>query len=101
MDTIENTRPTVNLYTMPNCPKCKVLKEMCEESPYFKYVDFQICEINPSDKNDAYMLFLQEKGVENMPVLLVDDDLYDFAKAVTFIRNKNLYFVTTAYSKVN
>lgn len=94
---MDNKKTTVNLYTMPDCPKCKVLKEMCEESPYFKTVDFQICEVNPSDKDDAYLLFLQEKGVENMPVLLVDNDLYDFAKAVAFIRNKNLYYVTTAY----
>lgn len=81
---------TINLYTMPGCPKCCILKEKCENSEYINSadVDFQICEVNTEDENDAYMLFLQEKGVENMPVLLVDNDLYDFSQAMKFLRNK-------------
>lgn len=84
---------TINLYTMPNCPKCRILKEKCAENKYIQSadVDFQICEVNSEDDNDAYMLFLKEKGVENMPVLLVNNDLYDFSEAMAFLRKKTLY----------
>lgn len=76
---------TINLYTMPGCPKCEILKKKCSNNNYILVNDFKICEVNPNDKNDAYLMFLQEHGIENMPILLVNDKIFNFGEAIKFL----------------
>ena len=40
------------------------------------------------DGQDPYMRLLVEKGITNMPVLLVNNSFMDFAQAVSFLRSK-------------
>ena len=45
----------VNLYTLPNCPKCKILKDICSKSKFIKNSDFEICDA--TDPSYAEYLF--------------------------------------------
>lgn len=83
----------INLYTMPGCPKCEILKKKCLSSRYIADNDFRVCEVDTSNPQDAYMMFLQEHNVENMPVLLVNNTLYDFAGALAFLKDTEVYEV--------
>ena len=77
----------VNLYVSAlGCPKCSVLKGVCENSDYIKQTDFKIIEVNPNNSNDTDLQLLLENGIKEFPVLLVNDDFYDFSKAMLFIR---------------
>ena len=81
------TKDVINLYTTPNCPKCNILKTLCENSDYIKTSDFQICDI--TGENNTYADLLSEKGFNQVPVLLVNDTFYNFNDALTFIRSKS------------
>lgn len=74
----------VNLYTLPNCPKCKILKDICSKSKFIKNSDFEVCDAT----NPSYAEYLNEKGVKEVPVLLVDDTLYSFNEAMSFLRKE-------------
>lgn len=78
----------INLYTLPDCPRCKVLKDICEHNEFIAENDFEVCEVNPNDGQDPYMNLLVEKGITNMPVLLVNNSFMDFTQAVNFLRSK-------------
>lgn len=64
----------MTLYTMDNCPKCKMLKQKLED----KHIEVEI--INDYD-------VLCEKGIESVPVLEVDGEKMNYARANTYINN--------------
>lgn len=64
----------MTLYTMDNCPKCKMLKQKLED----KHIEIEI--INDYD-------VLCEKGIESVPVLEVNGEKMNYAKANTYINN--------------
>lgn len=66
----------INLYST-GCPKCKIL-EMKLKQKNIKYN-----EISDLEK-------LKEKNILQVPVLEVDGEFYDFAKAVMFVNNFEL-----------
>lgn len=62
------------VYSLLNCPRCVVLKTKLKN----KNIDFE--EITSED-------VLLEKGYTMVPVLEVDDTIYNFAQAVKFLEN--------------
>lgn len=84
-------KDVVNLYVSAlGCPKCNIIKNMCEESNYIKNnTDFRIISIDPSDLEDTDLCLLAEQGFEEFPVMLVNDDFYDFSKSVLFLRRRD------------
>lgn len=74
----------INLYTIPDCPKCKILKKKCENSNYIKNSDFKIINIleSPTDKE-----LLLEVGCNTVPVMLINDTFFNFSEAMTIIDN--------------
>ena len=64
----------MTLYTMDNCPKCKMLKQKVED----KHIEIEI--INDYD-------VLCEKGIESVPVLEVNGEKMNYARANTYINN--------------
>lgn len=76
---------TINLYTTKGCPKCKVLRKKCQESPIIANSNFREFEIDTNDKSDTNLALLIEKGITSFPVLLVDDDFMDFNKAMKYL----------------
>lgn len=64
----------MTLYTMDNCPKCKMLKQKLED----KHIEIEI--INDYD-------VLCEKGIESVPVLEVNGEKMNYARANTYINN--------------
>lgn len=64
----------MTLYTMDNCPKCKMLKQKLED----KHIKIEI--INDYD-------VLCEKGIESVPVLEVNGEKMNYARANTYINN--------------
>lgn len=75
----------INLYTLENCPKCAILKKKCSNSKYVQNSDFSIITIDPSNKDDTDVQLLIEKGISQMPVLLVNNTFYDFDDAIKYI----------------
>ena len=59
---------------MDNCPKCKMLKQKLED----KHIEIEI--INDYD-------VLCEKGIESVPVLEVNGEKMNYARANTYINN--------------
>ena len=64
----------MTLYTMDNCPKCKMLKQKLED----KHIEIEII--------DDYDV-LCEKGIESVPVLEVNGEKMNYARANTYINN--------------
>lgn len=64
----------MTLYTMDNCPKCKMLKQKLED----KHIEIEII----SDYD-----VLCEKGIESVPVLEVNGEKMNYARANTYINN--------------
>lgn len=80
----------INLYRLKDCPKCNILEKVCSESKYVKlYSTFDVFEIDPSNAKDPAFNLLIEKGITQMPVLLVNDNFYDFNSAMEYIRKKD------------
>lgn len=80
----------INLYSMPGCPKCKILKDICNQSVYINDNDFKIMEIDTNNlENDTSYQILKEHNIMDMPVLLVNDTFYQFAEAVQYVRLKD------------
>lgn len=73
----------INIYTKEGCPKCKVLQEICKNSKFIAENDFQICDV---EKDPVYLDLLKENNITSLPVLLVDNDFYNFNEAITYIR---------------
>lgn len=48
--------------------------------------DFELCVVDTKNENDPFWYFLDEKGLskENLPVLLVDDTVYNSKSAEVF-----------------
>lgn len=61
-------------YSTTGCPRCKVLKTKLERAG----VDFEVIE-------DFDIEFLASKGFKSAPVLAVDDEFMDMAKANEWI----------------
>lgn len=81
---------TINVYTMENCPKCKILKESLLKTGIMtnnKY-DVKFITINPENKEDPNLNLLIEKGYFMLPVLLVNDTFMNFTQAMEFIKNE-------------
>lgn len=81
-------KDVINLYTIPNCPKCNILKSLCKNSKYILDSDFQVCDIS-QEGNETYANLLAEEGFKEVPVLLVNNTFYSFNDALTFIRSKS------------
>lgn len=56
------------------CPMCKILKTKLDQ----KNIEYQVCE------NVDIMM---EKGFQTVPMLEIDDKLYNFREAVTWVNN--------------
>jgi glutaredoxin len=65
----------ITIYTTETCPKCKILKKKLAD----KNIDF--IEIHNKDK-------LLELNITEVPVLKINDTLYDFTSANTWINNQ-------------
>ncbi len=66
----------INLYST-GCPKCKILEMKLKQK------NIRYNEISDLEK-------LKEKNILQVPVLEVDGEFYDFAKAVMFVNNFEL-----------
>ncbi len=66
----------INLYST-GCPKCKILEIKLKQK------NIRYNEISDLEK-------LKEKNILQVPVLEVDGEFYDFAKAVMFVNNFEL-----------
>ena len=86
-------KQVINLYILSNsCPKCKVLKEACESSKIIQNSDFQVSIIDPiNNSEDTNYQLLLEHNITMLPVLLVDNDFYDFGNAMKFVRGDNAH----------
>lgn len=62
------------LYTI-GCPKCEILKSKLDVAK----INYTICE----DTN-----IMLDKGITHLPNLEVDDKLYNFKEAVSFINSQ-------------
>lgn len=62
------------LYTI-DCPKCKVLERKLEE----KNIQYEVCK----DTN-----IMAEKGYMYLPILEIDDKVFNFKEAVDWIKEK-------------
>ena len=62
------------IYTLPNCPKCMVLKKKLEQKgiSYTAITDVEV---------------LKSKGIENVPVMEISSGLMDFIDAVEWVKN--------------
>lgn len=76
----------INLYTKPNCPMCKILKNECVKSDIIKESDFQVSEIVSEDDTDYQLLI--EHNIATLPVLLVDNTFLSFSEAMQFVRGE-------------
>ncbi len=68
----------VKLYST-GCPKCKVVEIKLKQ----KKVDFEV-ENNP----DKVIEKGYELNIQSAPILQVDDEYFDFAKAVKYINER-------------
>lgn len=58
------------------CPKCAVLKKKLEQA----HIEFTV------DRDEETMISL---GIDSLPVLGVDGELYEFGKAIEWINGQN------------
>ena len=65
----------ITIYTTETCPKCKILKKKLAD----KNIDY--VEVNDMDK-------LLELNIVEVPVLKIDDTMFDFAAANAWINNQ-------------
>lgn len=65
----------ITIYTTETCPKCKILKKKLTD----KNIDF--IEIHDKDK-------LLDLNITEVPVLKINDTLYGFTSANTWINNQ-------------
>lgn len=81
----------INLYVLKNtgCPKCKILKDRCLGSKYINNSDFEIIEIDISNRNDSNYQLLIENKIQDMPVLLINNTFYSMVDAMHIIENRD------------
>lgn len=78
---------TINLFTTKGCPKCKILRKKCAESPIIANSDFKEIVLDSNDECDkALISHLVENNMTTFPVLEVDNSLLDFNQALQFIK---------------
>lgn len=65
----------ITIYTTEICPRCKILKKKLTD----KNIDY--IEVNDMDK-------LLELNILEVPVLKIDDTMFDFAAANAWINNQ-------------
>lgn len=65
----------ITIYTTETCPRCKILKKKLTD----KNIDY--VEVNDMDK-------LLELNILEVPVLKIDDTMFDFAAANAWINNQ-------------
>lgn len=65
----------ITIFTTEICPKCKILKKKLSD----KNIDY--VEVNDMDK-------LLELNILEVPVLKIDDTMFDFAAANAWINNQ-------------
>lgn len=65
----------ITIYTTEICPRCKILKKKLTD----KNIDY--VEVNDRDK-------LLELNILEVPVLKIDDTMFDFAAANAWINNQ-------------
>lgn len=65
----------ITIYTTETCPKCKILKKKLEDKQ-LQYIDIW-------DENELLKL-----GIDEVPVLKVDDKLLNFGDAVAWVNNQ-------------
>lgn len=65
----------ITIYTTETCPRCKILKKKLTD----KNIDY--VEVNDMDK-------LLELNIVEVPVLKIDDTMFDFAAANAWINNQ-------------
>ena len=58
----------ITLYSMPTCPRCKVLKMKLKQQ------NIEYTEVNDPEK-------LEELGIKSVPMLKVNDQLLNFMQA--------------------
>lgn len=64
----------ITLYTT-HCPKCNVLTKKLNE----KHIEYNVCE----DIN-----IMQNKGFMEMPILEIDNNIFNFTQAIAWINKK-------------
>lgn len=65
----------ITIYTTETCPKCKILKKKLE-AKQLQYIDIW-------DEDELLKL-----GIDEVPVLKVDDKLLNFGDAVAWVNNQ-------------
>lgn len=65
----------IKVYSQPNCPKCKILKDALKD----KKIEYIEC----SDLEE-----IKKKNIMYIPVLEVDNELLDFPKAFNWIKEQ-------------
>lgn len=65
----------IKIYSQPNCPKCKILKDALKD----KKIEYIEC----SDLEE-----IKKKNIMYIPVLEVDNELLDFPKAFNWIKEQ-------------
>lgn len=65
----------IKIYSQPNCPKCKILKNALKD----KYIEYIEC----SDLEE-----IKKKNIIYIPVLEIDGQLLDFPKAFNWIKEQ-------------
>lgn len=65
----------IKMYSQPNCPKCKILKDALKD----KRIEYVEC----SDSEE-----IKKKNIIYIPVLEVDGQLLDFPKAFNWIKEQ-------------
>lgn len=63
------------LYSTESCPRCKILKQKLTDNN----IEFEECHD---------MEILESLNIEEVPQLLVNDELLSFGEAVKYINNK-------------
>lgn len=66
----------ITLYST-GCPKCKVIETKLKQSN----TDFNLIT-----DTDTVLSFGKANGINSAPILVVEDNIMDFSKAVAFIR---------------
>ena len=65
----------IKIYSQPNCPKCKILKDALKD----KHIEYIEC----SDLEE-----IKKKNIIYIPVLEIDGQLLDFPKAFNWIKEQ-------------
>lgn len=68
----------ITVYTDEFCPRCKVLKTKLSNA------GLQYTEINEFDESE-----LERLGFEQLPVLSVDGEFFDYKEAINFVNEYN------------